>query len=256
MAKKSVSQKKALRQNQENAALQRILNVFLAGLAAECYLFLVYRGYVAGTVSSMLVWHDVLKVSIWVGLAIMVGGAVAAYVKRNAPKQRNISILTSLAGLLVALTGWTSVKFFDTGLAALCVVVPVATVLGLIFFLYQRECFVNTTLVALSLFAVWVCGRGMDSSWKTIVFICAILAAVGLLAVLFVAGVLKRNEGKLFGLQILSPNCDYRIVYGVCGLCAAAVLAAAFLPNLAFYLTWGLVILLFAELAYYTTKMM
>ena len=37
---------------------------------------------------------------------------------------------------------------------------------------------------------------------------------------------------------------------------AAAVLLAAFLPALTYYLMWGLGVLLFAELVFYTTKLM
>ena len=43
MSKKSISQKKLERQQQEELTLRHVLNAFLAGLAAECYLLLVYR---------------------------------------------------------------------------------------------------------------------------------------------------------------------------------------------------------------------
>ena len=41
MAKKSISEKRAERERQENQTLQRVFNVFLLGLAAEVYLFIV-----------------------------------------------------------------------------------------------------------------------------------------------------------------------------------------------------------------------
>ena len=43
MSKKPISQKRAERQQMENQALHRVFNVFLLGLAAECYLFIVQR---------------------------------------------------------------------------------------------------------------------------------------------------------------------------------------------------------------------
>ena len=55
MAKKPISQKRAEREKQENQTLQRVFNVFLLGIAAECYLFVVYRNYVMGTAASLLV---------------------------------------------------------------------------------------------------------------------------------------------------------------------------------------------------------
>ena len=66
MSKKSISQKKLERQQQEELTLRHVLNAFLAGLAAECYLLLVYRGYVAGTAGQLVAWHTFLRVGTWV----------------------------------------------------------------------------------------------------------------------------------------------------------------------------------------------
>ena len=55
MAKKPISQKRADREKQENLALQRVFNVFLLGIAAEVYLFIVYRNYIMGTPDSLLI---------------------------------------------------------------------------------------------------------------------------------------------------------------------------------------------------------
>ena len=74
MAKKPISQKRAERQQQENAALQKVLNVFLLGIAAECWLLLVYRNYDMGGVNSMLTWHEILKVCMYAGLVLLAGG--------------------------------------------------------------------------------------------------------------------------------------------------------------------------------------
>ena len=75
MAKKPISQKRAEKEELENRALHRVFNVFLLGLAAECYLFLVYRGYAAGTIDSMLVWHQILTWGMYAGLVMLVAGA-------------------------------------------------------------------------------------------------------------------------------------------------------------------------------------
>ena len=65
MAKKPISQKRAERQQQENQVLQRVFNAFLLGMAAECYLFIVYRNYVTGTVPQMLTWVQILRWGGW-----------------------------------------------------------------------------------------------------------------------------------------------------------------------------------------------
>ena len=256
MSKKSLSQKRALRQQQERAALNNIFNVFLLGLAAECYLFIVYRGYVGGSVNSLLVWDKILRVVTWVGLAVAAAGVVVTLLKHKNTKIAKIAGSTALAGLFLGLTGWIMVNFFDTGVVAMCVAVPVLTILGLIYFLYQHECFLNTLLLVGSLFTVWVCGRGLDSYWATAVTICTAAVVVGLVLVVLAAAKLQKNGGKLGEKRILSADCDYRLIYVVCAICAALILATLFVPSLSFYLVWALVVVLFAELAYYTTKMM
>ena len=70
MAKKPISQKRAEREKQENQTLQRVFNVFLLGIAAECYLFVVYRNYVMGTAASLLVWHSVLRWAAILGVVL------------------------------------------------------------------------------------------------------------------------------------------------------------------------------------------
>ena len=45
MSKKPVSQKRAEREREEKLTHSRVFHVFLMGLAAECYQYLVYRGY-------------------------------------------------------------------------------------------------------------------------------------------------------------------------------------------------------------------
>ncbi len=72
----------------ENQALHRVFNVFLLGLAAECYLFIVQRFYTASTVSSLLLWDRILRWGVWLGLVMLVAGVVVAVVKRNQAKLR------------------------------------------------------------------------------------------------------------------------------------------------------------------------
>ena len=101
MSKKSISQKKTQREQQENKALQQIFNVFLTGLAAECYLLIVYRGYIAGTIDSLLVWDKILRASLWLGLILVLGGLATAVWKRSDAKLRKVAtVVTALGGFL------------------------------------------------------------------------------------------------------------------------------------------------------------
>ena len=61
--KKTISQKHADREKQESRTLTRVYYTFLLGLAAECYLFLVYRGFISGTIQAVLTWNKILNVA-------------------------------------------------------------------------------------------------------------------------------------------------------------------------------------------------
>lgn len=256
MSKKSASQKRAQRKQQERAALSNIFNVFLAGLSAECVLFLIYRCYYGGSVESYLAWDKILRAIVWIGLLVFVGGIGAAVVKKGDAKIRKAGLIAGCSGLFLSLVSFISTRFHDVGLTGLCIVVPVVTVLGLVYFLYQRECFLSTTLLAGTLFTNWVCSKGLGGYWSTLVTVCAIAVVVGLAVMMVLLGMVKKNGGKFRNIQIFAPDCDYRVVFAVCLVCIAAILLAVFVPTLSFYLTWALVIALFAELAFYTTKMM
>ena len=75
-------------------------------------------------------------------------------------------------------------------------------------------------------------------------------------AAIFLTGKVRKDEGKLGRIRVFSVECDYRVVYAALAVAAAAVLAAALLPAIAVYLMWVLGVALFAELVYYTTKLM
>lgn len=256
MSKKPVSQKRAQRQQQERTALNNIFNTFLAGLAAECYLFIVYRGYIAGSIDSLLAWDNILRVLMWVGVAVLVAGGVFTFLKKDNAKLRKIGLIAAGAGLFFAASGWVMTRFYDLGVVAMCTAVPILTVLMLIFFLYQRDCFINTLLLVFALFTVWICDRGLAGSWQLYVRIGAIAVAVALAVFGVAARRLQFKDGKLGRWQIFPAECDYRMIYIVSVICILLVALAVFVPSIAYYLIWAAVIALFAELAYYTTKMM
>ena len=159
-------------------------------------------------------------------------------------------------GLFLAVSGWVMTSLFDKGVTAMCIIVPVLTLLGLIYFLFQHECFLSTISLAGALFAVWVCGSGMNSGWRARI-IAGAVAGVVVLALL--AGLVRKAQqsgGKLGGVRVFSVDCDYRVLYAALAVSAAAVLVALLAPSVVFYLMWALGILLFVELVFYTTKLM
>lgn len=259
MSKKPVSQKRAEREKEENLTLNRVFRVFLLGLAAECYLFLVYRGYNMGSVDSLLIWHQILTWGAWIGLVMAVAGVAVGFVKRQDERLRTAMAWVGGIGLFLAVSGWVVTHFFDhnAGITAMCIMVPIVAVLGLVFLLFQHECFLATLAMTGALFAVWVRGAAVDSgSWRTPVIIGAVLGAVILALAAGLTYKAQQGDGKLWGVRVYSPDCDYRILYGVLGVAFVGVLLALAVPSLVYYLMWVLGAALFAELVYYTTKLM
>lgn len=259
MAKKSISEKRAERERQENQTLQRVFNVFLLGLAAEVYLFIVYRGYVAGSVGSMLVWHQLLRWGSWIGLAAAVAGAGVGWWKREDKKLRTIMTWAGGVGAFLFVSGWIVTHFFSNGqgVTTMCILVPILAVLALVYLLYQHECFLCTAALAGSMFTVWVRGAAADSgTWKVPVLVGTVVGALVLAAAAYLVHKAQAEEGKLLKIRVFSVECDYRILYAALGVGFVGVAAALVVPAVAYYLMWVLGIALFAELAYYTTKMM
>ena len=257
MAKKSISQKNAARKQQDNLTLQKVYSIFLLGLATECCLFIAYRGYVTGTVDAMLTWYSILSVLTWVGLAALVGGAALALIKRSNAKLCKYGLRAAEIGLFLAVACWTMTHIYPQGVTAMCVLVPVATLLGIIACLFQRECFVNTLVLASTFFTVWVCGAGLGSvTWSTHVVIGAVFAALLLAAALGFTALAHKSGGKLFGRQVFSSDCCYPVLYAVMAICLVCVIISLLAVSFTYYLLWALGVLLFVELVYYTTKLM
>ena len=257
--RKSISQKKADKERQDNLILNRVYYVFLLGLAAECYLFLVYRGYTAGSVDSILTWHTVLKALMWLGLAALAAGCVGGYVKREDKKVRKILTWTAGIGAFFAFSGWVMTHFYSSGrgVTAMCVLVPILAVFALVYLLYQHECALSTVALGGAMFSVWVRGASANSGhWSVSVMIGCVLALVLLALAAYLSAMAQKNGGKLRKIQVLSLDCDYRILYAALAVAAAGVLISLLVPSIAVYLMWLLGVALFAELVYYTTKLM
>lgn len=218
MSKKPISQKRADREKQESQALRRVFNVFLLGLAAECYLLLVYRGYAMGTIDSLLIWHQILTWGMYLGLVMLVAGVAVGIAKRKDRRLRTAMTWVSGVGLFLALSGWVVTFFFDNsrGITAMCVLVPIAVVLALVYLLFQPECFWCTLTVSCAMFAVWARGASADSaSFGAVVLAGCVVGALLLAAAAYLASRAQKDGGKLWGLRVLTPECDYRVVYGV-----------------------------------------
>jgi len=135
--------------------------------------------------------------------------------------------------------------------------VPILAVLGLVYLLYQHECFLCTIALSGALFAVWTMGSAANSmNWRAPVTAGLVVAAALLAVFAALTHKTQQSEGKLGKVRLFPVECDYRVIYGVLAVAFVCVLAAMVLPSFAYYLMWVLGIALFAELVLYTTKLM
>ena len=190
---------------------------------------------------------------------MLVGGAAVGYVKRADRKLLAPMAWTACTGLFLCLSGLIMTTFSNDhrGVTTMCVLVPILAVLGLVYLLYQHECFLCTIALSGALFAVWTMGSAANSlSWRVPVTAGLVVAAALLAVFAALTHKTQQSEGKLGKVRLFPVECDYRVIYGVLAVAFVCVLAAMVLPSFAYYLMWVLGIALFAELVLYTTKLM
>ena len=256
MANKPNPQKRTEKQRREQESLNRVFNIFLIGIAAECYLLLLYNKFVNGTAQEMVRFSYIIEYLGYAGVFAAMAGAVLAVWKRKERGGR-LGLWLLIAGVFFALSALISLNIFPQGTVFLCVLVPILTVLGLVYCLYQREFFFYTLVLSGAIFTLWLCRKGLGTAnWHTKVTIGVVVVLVGLVAAAAAVRFLQGKNGRWQNIQIFSRGCDYRMIYGALAAAFAAILLALALPVTAFYTMWILGISLFGLAVYYTTKLM
>lgn len=244
------------KQARKDAPLNGAMKLFLAGCVAELYLLLIRRFYINGTIYQVVAWDDALKALVPVGAAVAAVGLVLALVfLKKAGWQRTAGWWVFGAGAFLGGASWVARTVYATGVTMLCVVVPVVMLLGILWFLYDRECFYALTLLGVSSLVVWICRHGVgNANWNTPVKIGAAVYLAVLVLLALSARKAEQKDGMLGKLRVLPPKADVLPVYTACGLSGAAVLAALFSATVAYYSMWALAVVIFALAVYYTVK--
>ena len=248
MAKKTNSKPKNKKPVKRDEPMTSAMKFFLVGCVAELYLMIVRRYYVNGSAEQQIAWFDsYLKTFILVGVAVFAVGAVFSYLWRQNKKTRIYAWM--LGGFGVFLAAASALILWNmSSLTLLSTLVPVVMVLGIVWSLYDRECAMSLSLLGVSLFAVWICRRQLNSIYLgTFVKV----AAAVLIVVLIVIAILAK-QGKLSKLP--SAKADLTPVYTACALSIVALAAALVSPVIAYYAMWVLAIAVFGLAVYYTVK--
>ena len=232
------------------------MKLFIAGCVAELYLLVIRRFYVNVPVTQMLAWFDYLLYLAIAGAVVCAAGAALALAWRADRKKRKLGWIICGAGAYVGAASGL-VRLLNTpALSVMCVLVPVVMLLAILWQLYDRECALSLTILAVTLIVLWICRHLLGG--VTLLSKLALAGAVVYLAVLaaaaFLARKADRSGGRLGKLRLLPSDADMLPIYISCGLSFVAVAAAIFSTTLAYYAMWALALVVFVLALYYTVK--
>lgn len=247
--------KQELQRKQEDQALVHALMWVGAAVVLEMLVFFINRNYINYKVTEEAINLAVLLSSVLRGArlaapVVAVVGVVLACLRGKKGQSPVIGVILAIAGAAVGTCAHVAVKFQDSGVRMLFLLVPVWAAVALIYYLYQREFFLSVVMCVFAAMAVWFI-RMVGLSKEML------LCNVGLVAVLALTLVLKKNDGVLAGKQLLPENSNYLLMLGTgAGMLALQVLALAVGNLLAYYLIFVVAAWAFILLVYYTVKMM
>lgn len=258
MAQKS-NKKRLEAREKSDRNMNRAIVLLIGGLIAEWYLLMAYRYYGNGNSKQVDQWFNYFGVMRWIGLAVLLVGLAVAVLHRKKewkPWAGKLGAILAACGGFFFLSSEGARHVYPTSISVMCVLVPVALVLGIIYLFYQTEFSVQATALAAALFALSLLNR----STTTLVRIFSVLMIVFMALLLVCALRLKKNGGTLTlggrELRLFPAEMDYRLTLAVPALGIALVAIALAAGTVAFYGIWLLGILAFALAVYYTIKLM
>lgn len=256
-----MSEKKVTKRQREDQALNRVLIWFGAAVALELFMLLINRFYVGGSGGgSVRVLGIVLTVLAVGGL---LGGVAAGFwlVKVKGQKGPLVApVATMVICLVLAACCAITLRWQGDGVRLLYVLLPVAAVLGLIYYLYQREFFLVALVAGGGLLSVW-------TLWKSSGFFTPVTWVVVVVSVLVAAAgaafaaLLHKNDGQLTikgkRVRVLPKKASYLCVYLTAALSVVSILCGCFLgAGVAYGLIFLMVGWLFIMAVYHTVRLM
>lgn len=254
-------EKKLTREQRDNQVLGQVFRLFLLGIVAEGLLFFFNDFYINGTAQSLVGIYYGLPYASAAGFVLMVVGLALLWKKRNvSPVTRKVYGWIAGLGAFVGFCSLVLRLLYPTGGTYLCLLVPILTVLGMVYLLFQREFFLVAVILSGALFTVWVCRKGIGTAnWNGKVLVGGILVLAGLAALAALTAKVQKQGGRWIGtykVRLLPEDCDYRMLYLAYALAFVAILLAMLVVGTTYYSMWVLGIALFAFAVYYTTKLM
>ena len=238
-------------------AMRAATRLFAVGACAEIYLLTVYDCFVNGTISQVLAWSNVyLPILGWMGLAMVIAGLALMFaVKTDKPKVAAAARILIGAGVFLSVTTPLALTWYGTAIPVLCVIVPAVMILGLLWYLYDRECVYALTILCGALLMLWACRKGLDSrTWSLAVRAAAVVCIAVIVAVVLVLRKVQANGGMLKDVRIMPYKAAYLPVYAAAGISVVLVAAGMVGAVIAYYAMWAAAAAIFGMAVYYTVQ--
>ena len=240
--------------------VNRAMILLMVGLIAEFYLLMVNNYFVKGAVGQVLTMMTVLKVLGIAGAALFGAGLVLWLMRKKWTRFAPAAPWLLSIGFFFAVSSQLMLKIYPQGTTAMCVLVPAAMLLGIVFLLYPREFSLQALALTAAMMAMYLIHRGGGSdTWRGLVIGCSVFAALVITALAVAVSKAGQNGGKLEklgDLRIVSVDGNYKLIYAVLAVCVAAIVIALFATGIAYYGLWVLAVGTFLLAVYYTIKMM
>ena len=240
--------------------VNRAMILLMVGLIAEFYLLMVNNYFVKGAVGQVLTMMTVLKVLGIAGAALFGAGLVLWFMRKKWTRFAPAAPWLLSIGFFFAVSSQLMLKIYPQGTTVMCVLVPVAMLLGIVFLLYPREFSLQALALTAAMMAMYLIHRGGRSdTWRGLVIGCSVFAALVIAALAVAVSKAGKNGGKLEklgDLRIVSVDGNYKLIYAVLAVCVAAIVIALFATGIAYYGLWILAVGTFLLAVYYTVKMM
>ena len=251
---------------QEDSALNRALLWVAGAIILEVLLVLIDRYYInfytdEQSVALALGIGTAVRVGCVLFLMVCVAGAVWTWLRRKKGEGLMLPWGITLAGFALFFFFALIWHFNSDGVALLYVLIPAAAVLALVYYLYQRECFLAVALTALGLLGIWLVRKGSYGPYATLIDVYLVgMAVVSVLALIALALLQKRGgvlSWKGGSVRVLHKKTNYPLLYVTCVLMLAAFVAALVLsPALMYYLIFALIAWAFILVVYHTVQML
>lgn len=250
MAKNPNHRQKAVKQD---SAMTGAMKLFLGGCVAELYLLIIRRFYIYGTLEQVVAWDEYLKVFAGAGLAVALAGIVLSMLWKAEKGKRIIGWALTGAGVFVGFVSFI-VRYHLSLLTLFYITVPVIMLLGILWYLYDRESATGLSILGVSLLSLWACRR---AAFNLTLSVYAKAIAVVVILVLVAAALALRTasaSGKVGKYQIFPGKFDPRTLYAICAVGAVALATVLISPVVSYYAMLALAALIFALAVFYTVK--